>query len=60
MLQNGIHFFGKVQDEKMILNELGKIAEQQIKWLEIQYPYIIIYNHVIMPNHIHILLELPN
>jgi len=50
--------FGVVNDDRMILNEYGKIAEQQIEWLEEQYPYVSLHNAVIMPNHVHILFEI--
>ena len=52
------HHFGKIINKKMILNEYGKITETQIKWLEKQYPYFMIHNYIIMPNHIHILCEI--
>ena len=52
------HDFGYVENKCMKLNEHGKIAEEQIHWLEEQYPYISIHNAVIMPNHIHILFEI--
>ena len=47
------HFFGKVVDEKMILNLAGALAEEY--WIEIvkQFPYIELGNYQIMPNHIH-------
>ena len=35
-----VHYFGKVENGRMILNEFGMIAENQINWLEKQYPYL--------------------
>jgi REP element-mobilizing transposase RayT len=52
------HDFGFVNAGCMTLNEYGKVAEQQIEWLEEQYPYINIHNAVVMPNHVHILFEI--
>ncbi len=43
---------------KMVLNEYGKIAEQQWHWLAKQYPYIILHAFVVMPNHIHGIIEI--
>lgn len=40
------------------LNKFGLVVENQIKWLMIQYEYVVIHNYVVMPNHIHILLEI--
>ena len=42
----------------MALNEYGKIAEQQWQWLGEQYPYIVLHEFVVMPNHIHGIIEI--
>ncbi|MEI7596125.1 MAG: transposase [Bacteroidota bacterium] len=58
---NRICHFGNVENGEMILNEFGEIADNQILWLEQQYPYFLIHNHIVMPNHLHILCEIiPN
>ncbi len=46
-------YFGKIEDDKMVLNEFGKIVEKF--WLEIpkHYQNVIIDEFIIMPNHIH-------
>jgi putative transposase len=56
--KDNIHYFGKVVNGEMILNEFGKIVKQQILWLEEQYPYLKIHNWVVMPNHVHFLMEI--
>ncbi len=56
--EDKIHFFGKIKNGQMILNENGKIIENQIYWLENQYPYVEIHNFVVMPNHIHLLFDI--
>ncbi|HSD09077.1 transposase [Flavobacterium sp.] len=43
---------------KMNLNEYGKIVAEQIVWLEEQYQYVVIHNYVVMPNHVHIIIEI--
>lgn len=40
------------------LNDYGEIAQKQMLWLEEQYPYVIIHNFVIMPNHVHAIIEI--
>src|SRR3989344_1165081 len=45
--------FGNVENNKMILNDLGKIVEQQWLWLKQRYPYVDLDVHQIMPNHFH-------
>jgi putative transposase len=42
----------------MILNEYGKIAEKQWYWLGKQYPYVALHSFVVMPNHIHGIIEI--
>ncbi len=43
---------------QMILNEYGKIAENQWYWLGEQYPYVGLHAFVVMPNHIHGIIEI--
>jgi putative transposase len=43
---------------KMILNEFGEIAENQWHWLAEQYPYVVLHAFVVMPNHIHGIIEI--
>ena len=50
--------FGEVKNEIMILNEYGKIAEQRWLWLQFRYPYVVLHKYVIMPNHMHGILEI--
>lgn len=53
-----INYLGKINNRKMELNEFGNIVNGQIEWMEHQYPYFIIHNYIIMPNHLHILAEI--
>ncbi|MCX6291535.1 MAG: hypothetical protein NT126_07195 [Bacteroidetes bacterium] len=50
--------FGRVVDEKMKLNEAGKIADEC--WMEIpkHFPRAVLHEHIIMPNHVHGIIEL--
>jgi putative transposase len=43
---------------EMILNEYGIIANNQLLWLEKQYSYISLHSHIVMPNHIHDIIEI--
>lgn len=53
-----IHYLGRIVNDTMELNVFGKIVEEQINWLENQYPFIEIHNSQVMPNHIHLLFEI--
>jgi len=44
--------------KKMELNEFGKIVQNQIEWLVEQYKYVDVHNFVIMPNHVHMIIEI--
>jgi putative transposase len=52
--------FGEIfgSDGKMVLNEAGKIADEC--WLEIpkHFPNTVLHEHIIMPNHVHGIVEL--
>lgn len=50
--------FGEVVDKKMILNNYGRIANDQWHWLAEKYPYIILHEFIVMPNHIHGIIEI--
>lgn len=45
-------------DVKMNLNEFGRIVKQQIEWLAEQYKYVEIHNYIVMPNHVHMIIEI--
>jgi REP element-mobilizing transposase RayT len=57
-VQDRVKYFGKIEQGKMILNEFGKIAERQFNWLQGQYVYVILHSFVIMPNHVHAIIEI--
>ncbi len=52
--------FGEIRNGQMSPNDYGQIAEQQLQWLEQQYPYIVLHSFVVMPNHIHGIIEIDN
>jgi len=44
--------------QEMILNDVGKIADNC--WLEIpiHFPNVVLHEHIVMPNHVHGIIEL--
>ena len=56
--QNKIHYFGEVEGGIMRLNALGEIAQKQWHWLADQYPYVALHGFVVMPNHIHGIIQI--
>jgi putative transposase len=53
-------WFGEIINKEMILNEAGKMADEC--WLNIpkHFPNTVLHEHVVMPNHIHGIIELKN
>jgi putative transposase len=51
-------WFGNIVNKKMILNDAGKIADEC--WLKIpeHFPNAILHEHIVMPNHVHGIIEL--
>lgn len=52
------HLFGEVSNSKMNLNDAGKIAEVCWKAIPNHFPEVVIHEYVIMPNHIHGIIEI--
>ena len=42
----------------MRLSPNGIIVQNRLLWLEKQYPYVIIDNFIVMPNHVHAIIEI--
>ncbi|CAN5544097.1 hypothetical protein BH23BAC1_BH23BAC1_45930 [soil metagenome] len=47
------HFFGEIADGKMILSELGKCADKCWQEITKHFPFVVLDEYVVMPNHIH-------
>ena len=48
-----IHYFGKVVDGSMQLSDIGKFAQQCWNEIPLHFPFVILDEFVVMPNHIH-------
>jgi len=51
--KNKQHYFGEILDNKMILNEYGKIINKYWKSIPNHYQNVLLDEFIIMPNHIH-------
>ena len=58
--QNRQYIFGKIANNKMLLNNAGQMVDQTLKTLPKYYSNIIIDNYVVMPNHAHIIIQITN
>ena len=57
-VQNRVCCLGEIREKKMILNNYGEIVLNQWNWLQDQYPYVMLHEFVVMPNHIHGIIEI--
>ena len=67
--QNGIYFitictknrddfFGEIENNKIILNKLGMIAEKYLLEIPKHFSNSILDKFIVMPNHIHLIIEI--
>lgn len=56
--QNREHLFGKIENGKIILSIAGEIAYNEWDLLENRFKNIKLYEFVVMPNHIHGIIEI--
>lgn len=57
-LDKRIRHFGRIENGKMILSEIGKIAFSNWENILFQFPFVILGEFVIMPDHMHAILVL--
>ena len=51
------HFFGEISNEKISMSKLGIYTESYIDYLNSKYDDFKIISHVIMPNHVHLIIS---
>jgi len=52
--------FGNIMNDRMVLNDAGMAAERCLRQIPEHYPDAIIGEHIIMPNHVHIIIMINN
>jgi REP element-mobilizing transposase RayT len=52
------NYFGKIRNGKVFFYQLGWITKKYLKQISIHYPDSRIDSFIIMPNHIHLILEI--
>src|SRR4030042_2172704 len=51
-------FFGKIENGKMILSDIGKIAEKFWQEIPLHFSFVILDEYIVMPNHTHGIIEI--
>ena len=59
-IKDRLELLGEIREEEIELTQEGRIVENNINKIEEIYYNAIIHEYIIMPNHIHILLEIKN
>ena len=54
---NKAHLFGRISESKFIPSPVGEIVMECIKKIPVIHPYVEVWNKVVMPNHIHLVLS---
>ena len=54
------HFLGEVQQDVMVLSEVGKIAQTHLLEIPDRFSNVVLDEWVVMPNHIHMILIIIN
>lgn len=52
------HYFGKIENEKMILSECGKMLDSEINAISDRCQDAKIHCFTVMPNHFHLIVEI--
>lgn len=51
------HVFGRISNGEMHFSRLGEIVAQSLESIPIHYPHAEVYNYVVMPNHVHLVIS---
>lgn len=57
-VRDRLPLFGEIVDDEMLLNEIGHIAKMEWLAMPIHRPYVVLHEFVIMPNHVHMIIEI--
>ncbi len=48
-----VHYFGEITHGRMVMSEIGRMAEKFWKEIPVHFPHVRLDEFVIMPNHVH-------
>ena len=50
--------FGDINDDKIKLNPAGRMVDWEWKQISNKYPWLHLYEHIVMPNHLHGIIQI--
>jgi REP element-mobilizing transposase RayT len=55
-------YFGNIEDGNMLLSEMGQIAQKHWNEIPEHFPFVILDEFIVMPNHVHgiIIIDKPD
>ena len=56
--QNRLCLFGRIENGKMILNDAGRMVENEWLKMPVRFTNIALHEYVVMPDHFHAILEI--
>ena len=56
--KDSVPLFGDIQDAEMVYTDIGLIALEEMEVLGSRYAGVRVVEHVIMPNHVHMLISI--
>ncbi len=59
-VQDRKEYFGEIKNQKMVLNKYGNVVQDQWLWFAKQYQYVKLYEYIVMPDHVHGILQIEN
>ncbi len=48
---------GMIENQQIQLSDYGEIAKKYIEGIDSHYQFVRVVNHVVMPNHVHLLIQ---
>ena len=54
----GIEYFGKIKNQKIILNNSGKIVRENLSKIPKHFHFTELDEHIVMPNHVHVIVRI--
>ncbi len=58
--KNREEFFGKIENRKMVLSDIGKIVQKELLKTPVIRSNVVLDEWIIMPNHLHLIIEICN
>ena len=58
--KNKYELFGRIVDSKMLLSKIGEFVVCEIANISYACENVLVHSSVIMPNHVHMIIEIQN